>query len=230
MTIGDITDLILDRVGDFQPAVMSYYTAREIGKAVNTIQNLFVFLTLCLETTGTLATVANQTDYHLLQTFPDYLVPLRVRIAGGAKVRPNRISELAALDNNWRAARGTISRYAVSGFDYFATYRTSATIVSLPIDYARSPTQLPDPTVTPGAVPEIPAEYHQALIDGAIPLLRAKEGAGEWQKVLPQWGEFMAAVNKMAAYVRRRNVERGYDTLPPELARFDASVWLKANV
>ena len=228
MNIGEISARIQDRAGDFEPTVRAYYTPREIGKAINTCQNLFVFFTLCLETSGSLTTINNQTDYHILSTFPDWLLPLRVRCIG-AKVRPSRPQELAALDSAWRNARAVVpKRYTTAGFDYLAIYPTPSNAVDLAIDYARCPVQLPAPDVSPTAVPEIPAEYHQALIDGAIPILRAKEGAGEWQKTLRLWSDFMDAVGKLAAYVRRRNIERGYDTLPPELQRFDASQWLKS--
>jgi hypothetical protein len=71
--------------------------------------------------------------------------------------------------------------------------------------------------------PALPVEYHQSLIQGAIPLLRTKEGAQEWKKTLPLWDRYWDACRELAGQVRARNKEKGYDRFPLELARFDRS-------
>lgn len=226
-----MTARVQDRVGDFQPSVMAYYQPKEIGEALNCLQNLFAFLTLCFENTETFALATDGTSsYHMLATYPDWILPLRVRIHGGAKLKVARLNDLAALDSSWRNTRGTPSRYAHNGFDLLSTYAQPSSATSLDITYAQSPVQIPNPATSPTATPSIPVEYHQALIDGAIPLLRAKEGGQEWQKTMSLWERYTSAVNKMAAYVRSRNIEQGYDRMPPELDRFDLSTWLNQTV
>ena len=224
MTAGDLQDRLLERLGDTatgEYVATGYYTSREALNWINAAERLFVLLTLCLETTATLELVADpQTAfYHMLGQYADWLLPLRVRITGGAKLEPSRLSDLVALDSVWSASPGVPTRYALLGFDLLAVYQQPLDAMSLAITYARCPTTL----VNPGDVPEIPAEYHPVLIDGAIPLCRAKEGGGEFEKVMASWDVFMDAAGKLGEYVRARNQEQGYDRLPAELARVDRS-------
>ncbi len=219
-----MTDRALERLGDAVGGQSSYYDPTEVGRALNCLQNLFAFLTLCFETTATFSLLTNGTaSYNMLATYPDWILPLRIRLHGGAKLKTSRLNDLAALDQSWRAAAGTPQRYSSNGFDFLSFYKQPTTSTSVDITYAQTPAQLPSPVLSPSTTPSIPVEYHQALIDGAIPLLRAKEGGDEWQKTLPGWDRYMAAVNKMATYVRNRNIEQGYDRMPPELVRFDMS-------
>ncbi len=164
----------------------------------------------------------------MLTTYPDWILPLRIRVTGGAKLAPCTLAQLAALNRSWRKTTGVPERYSANGFDLLSLYKQPTSATSLDITYARSAVAL----VNSSDVPEIPTEHHPALIDGAIPILRAKEGGQEWQKVLPNWDRFLAAAKKMGDYVRARNQERGYDRMPMELARFDSSSLLKgmANV
>lgn len=227
MTIGDMTDRALDRLGDFPNAQYSYYTPTEIGRAFTCLQNVFVFLTLCFENTETFSLLTDGTaSYGMLGTFPDWILPLRVRLTGGKKLQVSRLNDLAALDQSWRVSRGTPQRYASNGFDLLSVYQQPSIATSIDITYAQSCAPVRDPSLYPNDTPSIPAEYHQSLIEGAIPLLRAKEGGGEWEKVLPGWDRFTAGIQKMADYVRNRNIEQGYDRMPPELARYDMSALL----
>ena len=222
MTASDLQDRLLERLGDTQTGEyvqVGYYTAAEALNWLNAAQRIFVLLTLCLENTQTLELAVNQAFYGMLDQFSDWMLPLRVRIDGGAKVRPARLSDLAAYDASWSASPGVPARYALLGFDLFAIYRQPLVETSLDITYARCPATL----ANPGDVPQIPAEYHPALIDGAIPLCRAKEGGAEFEKALPHWDTFMDAAGKLGEYVRARNQEQGYDRMPPELARYDRS-------
>jgi hypothetical protein len=224
VTVADLETRVLERVGD-NPATGGFYTAAEALAWVNAAQRIMVLLTLCLENnTATLPLAANQAYYRMMQQYPDWLLPLRVRIAGGVKLRPSRLSDLAALDGYWPASGGVPSRYAHVGFDLLCVYQQPLDAeTSLAITYARCPVQL----VNPGDVPEVPYEYHPALIDAAIVLSRCKEGGGEWKKNLPLWDRFMDGCQKLGAYVKARNVEQGYDRLPVEIARYDRSKLLQ---
>lgn len=225
MQLSDLQSRVSSRVGDDPNAAVAnqYYTANEITAAINAAQRLFVLATLCLENTGTLAIGGNVAFYSLLGTFSQWLLPLRIRVAGGGKLKPGRLSDFAALDASWSLTTGIPDRYALLGFDFLAIYKVPATSMSLDVTYARCPT----PLVASSDVPEIPLEYHPALIDGAIPLLRAKEGGQDWQKTLSYWTRFEDAMEKLGAHVRKRNKEQGYDYFPQELQRMDLSKLMK---
>lgn len=220
MTGEQLVEQTMRKLGDDPSAEpgQQYYGPTEILAALNLLQRLFVIMTLCLERTRT-ETVS--TAYLQAMTlFGDWMVPLRVRIHGGAKLKPSTFSDFAALDNAWSLREGTPTRYAVAGFGLLGFYKHAET--DLDFTYARSPIDL---TLTTS--PEIPEEYHPALMDGVQPLLRVKEGQQEWQKVLPLWAPFMEEVQRLNRQVRARNIELGYDRVPLELRRFDLSQLLK---
>lgn len=220
MTGLELRDRLLERAGE-NPAQPGFYTAQQALDALNAAQRLFVLLTLCLETTGTLPLAANTSFYHLLPTFADFLLPLRVRVAGagGAKLEPCRLEDMAALDVSWPAAAGTPSKYALLGFDLLAIYkRPGATGTSLSVTYARCPV-----TLTAGSSPEIPEEDHEALILAGVPILRMAEGGQEFTKTLPLFREFLRIADKRANYVRTRSLAQRYDRVPSEIARYDVS-------
>jgi hypothetical protein len=218
MTGATLRDTVLTRLGDDPNATPSntHYLPQEVMVALNQVQRIFVLFTLCLETTVSFPVTANTPRYQMLKTLSDWLVPLRIRTSGGVKVRPERVSGLAALDVSWPSQSGPIVKYAHSGFDLLSLYKNQ--VDTLSITYARSPVDL-----TPTGTPEIQERYHPLLIDGAIPLLRTKEGQQEWQKSLPLWDRFMDGIKECADKVRARNRELAYDAFPPELKRYDLS-------
>ena len=223
MTSADLLSTTIERVGDAVGDTM-YYSVAETQNALNACQRLFCLLTLCLETTGTFALATDGTSsYQMLSEFADWLLPLRIRIVNGAKLALGTISDLGAIDDNWRLTRGTPQRYAVTGFGLLSTYPQASSPATLSITYARCP----DPMGWGSDVPEIPAEYHINLIDGAIPMLRSKEGAQEWQKIIDQWDRFIAACRHCGERIRARNRELGYDAMPAELERYDTSRLMK---
>lgn len=225
MTFAELKIRTASRLGEpSDTTLQQYYTPAEIGVAINAVNRLFCLLSLCLETTGTLTLSTDGRPYYrMLNVFADWLLPLRVRITGGAKVKPSRESDLGALSLSWKATSGVPERYVVTGFDLFGIYKQPTVATTLDVTYARCPAFLQNDT----DVPEIDGEYHPELINGAIPLLRTKEGAQEWQKVLPLWDRYMAAAKKEADYVRARAIEQGYDRMPFELEQFDSSVYLE---
>jgi hypothetical protein len=217
----------LERLGDdpdLDPSLM-HYTPQEVLAVLNQVQRLFCLFTLCLETTANFG-LTGQTSYHLLDTFPDWIAPLRIRNALGAKMRPSRLADLEALDRSWRTRAGTPVRYNVAGFDLLSVYMSNTSTV--PITYARSAAQLVSTyPADNGQIPEIPERAHPALIEAAIPILRVKEGMSEWQKTVAGWNRFLDVVEDVAGLVRARNRELGYDALPVELKRMDRSRMLQ---
>lgn len=220
MTGADLYARLLKRL-DEDSASPVFYSISQALWALSAAERLFVLLTLCLEKTDDLALSAGTCHYRLLPVFTDFLLPLRVRVAGsgGGRVRPMRLQELDALSPTWQATAGTPERYACVGFDHFSVYKQpSSSGTSLDVTYARCPVVLIGSTS-----PEIPEEYHPALIDGAIPLLRLQEGGQEFTKSLGYFERFLQAAAKMGAYVRARNQAARYDRLPPDIARMDLS-------
>jgi hypothetical protein len=230
MTVLELQRRSIERIGDdpdIDPSLM-HYTPAEHLVALNQCQRLFVLFTLCLETTANFG-LTGVARYHMLDTFGDWIVPLRIRNQVGNKVRPCRLADLAAIDPNWSTITGFPARYAHTGFDLLSVYKVAT--ATIPITYARSPVELLSSYPGDNAqVPEIPERYHPMLIDGAIPILRTKEGAQEWQKVLPQWQRFLDAVDELAGKVRARCREQGYDAAPVELNRADQSRFLNRKV
>lgn len=215
-----ITDTLL-RLGD-DPTLPNetYYTRHEVLVALNEVYRLMCFLTLCLETTATYRLPPGTPFSKMLLTYADWILPLRIRLTGGAKLKPNRLTEISALDATWSNTPGIPERYALLGFDLLCIYKVPIATTNIDIVYAQTPPLLTDDA---NNSPLLQTEYHQALIDGAIPLLRVKEGAQEWQKTLPLWDRYWDACMKLGAYVRARNKEKGYDRMPIELRRFDRS-------
>lgn len=226
MTFLELQTELLERLGDDISAPVQHYTVSEAKSWLNAAQRLFVLYTLCLETTVTLTiTGSSPATRRMMLTYADWLAPLRIRISGGAKLKPCRLSDLAALDSAWTASVGTPTRYVHSGFDLLGLYKHPSSDTPVSVTYARGPALLS----LDADVPEIPVRFHPALIDAAIPLSRVKEGANEWSKTLPLWDRFMEATQEQAAIVRARSRELGYDAMPPELQRFDMSRMAKAS-
>jgi hypothetical protein len=221
MTGLELIDDLLARLGDdiTQPQ-HTYYTRGEVLVALNQVYRLFCFLTLCLETQVTYPLPAATPFSKMLLTYGDWILPLRIRLTGGAKLRPSRLTDIAALDQGWSTTVGTPERYALLGFDLLCMYKSPAAPTNIDIVYAQVPVPLTDDASNS---PLLPVEYHQSLIQGATPLLRVKEGAQEWKKTLPLWDRYWDAAKELAAQVRARNQEKGYDRYPLELQRFDRS-------
>lgn len=228
MTFGELKDNLLRRLGDDPSlsAAQQHYTAGQAANVLNAVQRVFVFFSLCLETTATFTVPgASQPYFRLMETFPDWILVLRIRSAG-VKLKPSRLADLAALEQSWPRSPGSMTRYAVSGMDLLSVYKQPATDTSADITYARSPVVMAVDSDTP----EIPERHHPVLVDGSIALARAKEGAQEFNKCLPLWNRFMDAVGEEAVIVRARCRELGYDGEPAELARFDQSKILLQKV
>ena len=220
MTGAVLQNLVGQRLGETLGAAASnrYYTDAEALSRLDAAQRLFVLLTLCLETSGTFILQPQTAIYQVQTQFADWLLPLRIRV-GGKKVRPARFAELRALDGQWSKTRGDHpTRYAVRGFDLIGFWPSPIdNTPAAQVTYARSPIAIGSGS------PEIPEEYHSCLVDGAIVLMRCKEGGQEFQKVLPLWDRFMGEAQRLGELVKARNREQGYDYLPFELARFDRS-------
>lgn len=221
MQLSDLQQRLLQRVGEFPNALPGnqFYQSSEATAALNAAQRLFVLLTLCLEANAQFNLSQGVAYYQMLQQFPDWLAPMRLRVNIAGKMKPSRLSDFAAADSSWSTTLGMPDRYALLGFGFLAVYKVPFETTAVNVTYARCP----DAMALSTDVPEIPDEYHASLIDGAIPILRIKEGGGELEKVMPSWNRYLDSAQKLGEYVRGRNKEQGYDYYPFELAHFDRS-------
>jgi hypothetical protein len=206
-----------------------FYPVAEIIAALNEAQRFFVLLTLALEKTSawavpTFAANGNAPFFHMLQYFTDWIAPLRIATASGAKVRPASLADLDALDSQWRNSPGAPQRYASMGADFLALYQQPASAgTTLQLTYARGPVTL----VANADVPEIPQNHHPLLVGYAVYRLRQVEGSQEFQKSLPYLNDFLDGAQVYGNYVRERSAGNRYDSEPFELAKFDRSKMFK---
>jgi hypothetical protein len=202
-----------------------YYPKAEIVAALNEAQRFFCLLTLGLEVTSPWAVTAATTYFHMLSVFADWIVPLRITDAAGAKVRPARFEELTSLDSGWPSSPGAPYKYVAAGVDFVAVYRQPAGAGTvLNVTYARAPL----PLVSDADVPEIPAEYHPKLVEFGIYRMRQVEGGQEFAKTLPMLAGYLDGAQHYADYVRARNKGSRYDAVPFELKSFDRSEMFKS--
>lgn len=216
MLTTDILDRVITRVDDDAEAPVSVTEAEALA-AVNEGQDLFSWLTLCLETTATLTFPANTPFGTIRDSFPDFLVPLRV-VVGSTRLRPVTFGDLDVLDDQWQARTGVPSRYAALGFDFWAVYPQRAFNLPSSWTYAQSPGLL---TGSAGEVPQIPEQYHPSLISYGIYRVKLKEGAQGLTRGKEQLNLFLDAATEHGDFVRARSRAARYDTLPFELKTFD---------
>ncbi len=222
MNVSQMVTRTLERLDEMDAGAVSavYYGGPgEVLAALNEAQRFFVLLTLALETTVSFPVTGATTFFSMRSTYQDWLLPLRVTLATGTRVRPARIDELDALDTGWQATPGIPARYAALGFDFFIVYPQYADTTNVNITYTRSPV----PMAADADEPEIPEQHHPDLVDYAVYRVRAKEGGQEFAKGLPYFNRFLDGAQAYGKYVRARNLGSGYDKEPFELELFDRS-------
>ena len=207
--------------GGTAPSAVYYGGPGEVTAALNEAQRFFCLLTLALENTVTFTLDAGAgVFYHMRPVYPDWLLPLRVTLLSGTRVRPTRIADLDLYDSAWQTTTGTAPlRYAALGFDFLILYPQLSAEGAVNITYARAPVALASDT----DIPEIPEQHHPDLVDYAICRLRMKEGGQEFAKTLPYFNRFLDGAQEYSKYVRARNIGSGYDKLPFEMELFDRS-------
>jgi hypothetical protein len=227
MQLSDLETRVSQRLAEGQTGPV-FYPQSQIQGALNEGLRLWVLLTLGLEQVAQWTIPPNTTFFHMLAYLADWIVPLRITTASGAKIRPAKIQDLKALDQNWIAsplpADTPPSRYGRAGADLLWFYgQPSGAGIVVNVTYARAPVTMASAT----DVPEMPIEYHPVLIGYAISALRQVEGGQEFAKTLAGLQDFFDAAKKYGNYVRARNRGSQYDVAPFELESFDVSTLLK---
>lgn len=215
----DIVNHASQRLNEGQTGPV-FYPKSELVAAANEAERFFVLLTLCLETTAPWNVPALTTFFHMLAIFPDWICPLYVSTAEGAKIRPSRLDDLSALNLGWLNSPGPVARYCSVGADLVAVYQQPATIgTTLNVKYARSP----KPLVNDTDIPEIRPQFHPNLVDYTIYRVRQVEGGLEFEKSLAYLNHFLDAAQSEGDYVRARALSGRYDTRPYELEGYSRS-------
>ena len=188
-------------------------------RALNEAQRLFCLMTLCLETTTTFTLTPNTAFYHMRAALTDWIKPRRIWNSNGQQVRAGTLSDLDAASPTWQTSSGPPVRYAHLGLDLLALYQQPAFADTLTITYAHAPALM----VSPTDVPQIQENSHFALPNYAAYAVRQAEGAQEFSKFLGYFGDFLDEAQRVAALVRAKNKDLGYEMAPFELEHADRS-------
>lgn len=255
MTTADLQARVFERLNEDANAPI-FYTAADTLAALNLMQRIYAFLTLCLESTRPLQLTPGTQWYTRSQMFSDMIVILRCGIQISGSTGSDAIINQTLFDGNEfneeqiALAAAASPKLAPATFDEMASLDNGWIGRSgLPTQYDssgfgllvfdRSPDQaymafltyarMPVALVNPTDAPEIPEPDHQALIDGAVGFLRIREGGQELANDAPAFGSFMSAVARRADQVRARSLAQRYDRVPIEIAKFDISRLLNAR-
>jgi hypothetical protein len=217
LTLADLKRRLCERLDEI-PGSPVFYTAAEMRAALNKAQNLWALLTLCIERTASFTLAPASAFHSITDSFADYQVPLRVTL-NGLRLLPATLQQLDGLSENWFTTPGTPVRYFAKGFDQLAVYPQPTSLAQISITYAAQPTLMVNDTDEP----EIEALYHDALLDFAVYILRAKEGGAEFQNALMYLDRFLTEAARRSEYIKSRSRAQNFDVLPFDLARFDKS-------
>ena len=224
MTTTEIAAKIITRIDDGagdQVASPGSTSAAEVLDAINEGEQLFCFLSLCLESTVSYA-IAGATPFAPVRSaIPDFLAPLRVMV-NGTRLRPSTLADLDADNPAWQATAGPPGRYDIEGFNLLVVTPQPAHSVIATVTYARSAAILLD-----GDTPEIPDQYQPLLVDFGVYWIRKKEGGQSLARGVTYFNRFLDGAQEHGDYVRAKSRAARYDTLPFELALFDRSLLAK---
>lgn len=220
----DLIARVYERLGeDAVPTVIgyqgTYYTLTEVTHALTLAQRLFAWLTLSLEHRASFVVSGGQTFPSIRTQIPDFWAPLKVSLQSGPRLLPITLDDLDKYDDDWQAASGTPRYYCMMGFNFMAVYPTPAAPVSLHVTYAAEP----QPITPYGGTVEIPTDADPLLVDGALFILRLKEGGAELQSVLQNLDRFVKGAQRYRQYIESRSKGQLYDATPKELSLFDLS-------
>lgn len=225
MTVADIAARIVRRIDDDElnsPDVESptpnSTTDAQVLDAINEGEQLFCFITLCLESTVPLTLAAATCWSTFRSLIPDFLVPLRLEL-NGIRLRPATLTQLDAEDDAWEVTPGKPAQYLMEGFNLLGVTPQSPFGVVSQMTYARSAALLAQTDS-----PEIPEQFHPLLVDFGVYWIRAGQGGQALARGNTYFNRFLDGAQEHGDYVRSKSRAARYDTLPFELALFDRSL------
>ena len=220
MDVADLKSHVWTQL-DEDPLLPVTPAARVLAK-LNQAQRLFAFFTFAIERRVTWTVPAATPYVDVLETYPDFIAPLRLTL-NGARIATGSIAQLNALDETWEVRPGTIKRYGVRGCGLVYVSPQPEEPTPVEMLYAA----MPAPLVNDGNVPEIPAGYHAVLHDYAAAALRTAEGGEQLARMAQGLQSFLASAFDFSSKMRARSLSLRYDFVPPELERVDLSRVLK---
>jgi hypothetical protein len=254
MNLTTVQGRIYRRLGE-NPASPQWWTLAESAAAINWAQRLFALLTLCLEQQQEWTLTPGVRFYHLAADpdFPDWLLPLRVRLANdpskGASSAPVLLEPGAPMPSQTTIVPATYSTSPrlkparLADFDAYSD--TWPTDIGTPDHYALLGADLfvvdratplgsaikldityaavPPMLVAPTDNLVVPASDQYAVADLATIILRLKDGGQELAKTKPLMSNFVETAKRRAGQVRARSMAAQYDRVPFELERWDWS-------
>lgn len=219
LTLAELRIRVYERLDD----TAVYYTVAEVNHALNAAQDIFALLTLCIERTADFTADADAAFHQISSQIGDFILPLRVTTASGARIRPTTLHRLNLL-GLWRTP-GTPTRYAHHGYDMLVLAPQFAAPTVIKLTYAASPAAMVGDT----DLASIPAEQQTHLVDFALWWLRLKEGGQEHTNTGEYLNRFLDHAQKYADFVRARSKAQRYDAEPFDLRSFDRGQ-LKRNL
>lgn len=214
MTGSELQKRVYTRLDD-DPNAPVGVTPGEVLAAVNEAQELAALLTLCFQTSKPVTLPATTTFLGLRLLFPDFLLPLALRV-DGVRIQPATLADLDALNDRWQAAPGAPTRYALLGFNLLAITGQPISDTAALLTYAHTPA----PIVLDKQL-DLDDEYQPELVNYALWRVSLREGAHSLERGKDYLRQYLTAMKALGDYVRARSRAARYDVLPFELQLYD---------
>lgn len=190
MTLSEIRGDVFRRLG--VPSDGSgYYTAAEVTAAINRALSLFSTISLSSVRTQDFSVSPAALLINPVATDPMFLLPLNAYCSG--EMSMGTLRDVQARDPRfWTARPADPEVFVPLAPTAILLYPAPALGTTISIRYARVA-----PTLSSASdVPDVPAEFHAALADGAAVLCRAKVGYQGDTRSRIEWGRFMEAAQR----------------------------------
>ncbi len=222
MTQAQIRDLVAGYLDEDRAAPQRYNSDTIINLSIQYAARIYSFLTLAIESTGTLTLTlpTNRTFVSVINAFPLWICPLRIT-QNNAHISRDTLMSFRARKNAWRNDTGIPQRYAQVGAHGLAFHPppVSGAVAVFQVRYA----------AFASTVADIMAEDHQGLADGAAAIAAGLFLGGQYTPGADErLKRFLDCISMRAKHVRERSQLNRYDTLPAEISKEAAKALLKA--
>lgn len=196
MTFAELVAETFRRIGESQTAQV-YWTEADVKSALNEGYLDFCEQTRCFEREAEVECVSRVGLMDLRTAFPYPVLGVR-RIYGRTFNSPLAPTTVKARDdqyNRWEMATGVVRRYFVRGLYWLGLWP----VPDGEQKFRVSITSLPDALVNDLDEPQIPVQFHEALIHYAIYDLKLQED--EIKEALASWEDYLKLVAAASKYV-----------------------------